>query len=308
MNMSWSNNDEALQETLASVVRFFDLGSLLSTSRAGGYANKNYCVGTEKGEYVMKLLLPHHLDRLRQELLYVQYLTEHAFPAVAYLHAPNGSCIYQNAETLAVAMKKLPGHPPHPTQEVNTVVGSTLATLHTLPTPRLPVKKSWLEKAYLPEALEMIKSHLPLGEIQPILQEYERVRHFDPTQFPQTMVHGDLVPHNCLFEGPELSAVLDWEEVCIGAAVEDFAVCVLNFCFSPKGFDQDLYLALYESYTRLRHLSKEERNAIELAVKYMGVTGSVSFLVQFGVSYPDEHLKASHTFYWHLGLDQWTLC
>jgi len=305
--MNWSRDDEALQETLASVVYFFDLGSLLSRSRAGGYANKNYFVGTDKGEYVMKLFLPHQLDKLQQELLYLQYLAKHAFPAVYYLQAPNTSCIYQNTDTLAVVMKKLPGQPPHPTQEVNAVLGSTLATLHTLPTQTLPGKKSWLEKAYLPEALEMIKSHLSLREIQPILQEYERVRHFDPTQFPQTIVHGDLVPHNCLFLGNKLSAVLDWEEVCIGAAVQDFALCVLNFCFSQKGFDQDLYLALYESYTRVRHLSKEERNAIELAVKYMGVTGSVSFLVQFGISYLDEQLKASHTFYWQLGLDQWTL-
>lgn len=304
--MNWFRDDEALQETLASVVHFFDLGSLLSRSRAGGYANKNYFVGTEKGEYVMKLLLPHHLDRLQQELLYLQYLAEYAFPAVSYLQAPNGSFIYQNADTLAVAMKKLPGHPPHLTQEVNTVLGSTLATLHTLPTQRLPVKKSWLEKAYLPEALETVKSHLSLGEIQPILQEYERVRHFDPTQFPQTIVHGDLVPHNCLFEGLELSAVLDWEEVCIGAAVQDFAVCVLNFCFSPQGFDQELYHAFSASYTRVRPLSKQERSVIERAVKYMGITGVVAFLVQFGVNYPDEHQPA-YQFYWRLGLDHWIL-
>lgn len=305
--MSWSRDDETLQEKLASVVHFFDLGSLLSRSRAGGYANKNYFVDTDKGEYVIKLFLPHQLDRLQRELLYLQHLAKHAFPAAYYLQAPNASFIYQDVDAVAVAMKKLPGQPPHPAQEVNKVLGSTLATLHTLPTQTLPVKKSWLDKAYLPEALEIIKSYLPPDELQPILHEYEGVRHFDPTHFPQTLVHGDLVPHNCLFVGNELTALLDWEEVCVGAAVQDFAVCVLNFCFSQKGFDQDLYLALYESYTYIRHLSKEERNAIELAVKYMGVTGSVTFLVQFGVYHPDEQLKASHAFYWQLGLDQWML-
>ncbi len=305
--MNWSRDDEDLQEKLASVVHFFDLGSLLLRSRIGGYANKNYFVDTDKGEYVIKLLLPFQLDRLQRELVYLQHLAKHAFPAVYYLQAPNTSFIYQCADTIAVAMKKLPGQPPHPAQEVNTVLGSTLATLHTLPTQTLPVKKSWLDKAYLPEALEIIKSHLPPDELQPILHEYEGVRHFDPMLFPQTVVHGDLVPHNCLFVGNKLTAFLDWEEVCVGAAVQDFAVCVLNFCFSQKGFDQDLYLALYESYTHIRHLSKEERNAIELAVKYMGVTGAVTFLVQFGVSYPDKQLKASHAFYWQLGLDKWKL-
>ena len=131
--MNWSRDDEALQEKLASVVHFFDLGSLLSRRRAGGYANKNYFVWTDKGEYVIKLLLPHQLDRLQRELLYLQHLAKRAFPAAYYLQAPNASFIYQNADTIAVAMKKLPGQPPLPTKEVNTVLGSTLATLHALP-------------------------------------------------------------------------------------------------------------------------------------------------------------------------------
>jgi len=100
--------------------------------------------------------------------------------------------------------------------------------------------------------------------------------------------------------------VLDWEEVCIGAAVQDFAVCVLNFCFSQQGFDRDLYHALYEGYASIRHLSKEEHYVIEQAVKYMGITGVVTFLAQFGAAYPDEHTP-SHQFYWRLGIDQWTL-
>ena len=58
---------------------------------------------------------------------------------------------------IAVAMKKLPGRHPHPTKEVNKRIGSTLALLHTLPTQALPRKNSWLEKAFLSEALELVK-------------------------------------------------------------------------------------------------------------------------------------------------------
>ena len=304
--MNRSLDDEALQNKLESVAHYFELGTLLPARRAGGYANTTYFVTTDKGKYVIKWLLPAKREKLQQEVLYLHCLKNYGFPVASYLQAPNDSFIYQKGNEIAVAMKKLPGHHPYPTKEVNKRIGSTLALLHTLPTQTLPRKNSWLEKAYLPEALEIVKSQLSAGDLQPILQEYEQVRDFDPTHFPQTIVHGDLVPHNCLFEGLELSAVLDWEEVCIGAAVQDFAVCILNFCFSPQGFDRELYYAFYESYTRVRPLSKQERSVIERAVKYMGITGVVAFLVQLGVNYPDEHQPA-YQFYWRLGLDQWTL-
>jgi Ser/Thr protein kinase RdoA (MazF antagonist) len=306
MSMNWSLDDEALQKKLVAVAHYFELGSLLSSRRAGGYANTTYFVTTNKGEYVVKWLLPAKFEKLQQEWLYLQRLMLHGFPAAPYVQTPDDAFVYQKGNEIAVALKKLPGHHPHPSKEVNKQIGSTLALLHTIPTQTLPRKNSWLEKAYLADAIDFVKSHVSVKELQPVLYEYEQVRHFDPTRYPQTIVHGDLVPHNCLFEGLELSAVLDWEEVCIGAAIQDFAVCVLNFCFSLQGFDRDLYHALYESYTSIRHLSNEERSITERAVKYMGITGAVAFLVQFGVNYPDEHQPA-YQFYWRLGIDQWTL-
>ncbi len=255
---------------------------------------------------MVKWLLPAQREKLRLELLYLQHLEDHSFPAAYYVQAPNNAFIYQEADAVAVVMKKCSGQEPHPGKEVNKHIGSTLALLHTLPVQALPKKESWLNKAYLSQAIESVKSRISPDVLEPALREYQQVRQFDPAQFPQAIVHGDLVPHNCLFQGNELSVVLDWEEVCIGAAVQDFAVCVLNFCFSQHGFELDLYHALYEGYTSVRSLSVQERSVIEQAVKYMGITGSVTFLVQYGSNYPDED-KPAYQFYWRLGLDRWTL-
>ncbi|HLY55822.1 MAG TPA: phosphotransferase family protein [Stellaceae bacterium] len=40
---------------------------------------------------------------------------------------------------------------------------------------------------------------------------------------PPVLVHGDLVPHNCLWDGDELTAVLDWEGAHFGDPAEDLA-------------------------------------------------------------------------------------
>ena len=46
---------------------------------------------------------------------------------------------------------------------------------------------------------------------------------------------------------------------------------------------------------------------IVVAVKYVGLTLSTYFLLQFMVYYPDDHLKAMRTFYWDYQLDTWVI-
>ncbi len=116
--MNWSLDDEVLQKKLVAVARYFEFGSLLSSRRAGGYANTTYFVTTDKGEYVIKWFLPAKLEKLQQELLYLQRLKQHGFPAAYYYQAPDDASIYQQGNDIAVAMKKLPGRHPHPTKEV----------------------------------------------------------------------------------------------------------------------------------------------------------------------------------------------
>ena len=173
IEVSSQSEDKALQKKLAAIAHYFELGSLLSSRRAGGYANTTYFVTTDKGEYVIKWFLPAKLEKLQQELLYLQWLKLHGFPAAYYIQAANDVFIYQKGNTFAVTMKKLPGYHPHPTKEVNKRIGSTLALLHTLPIQKLPEKKSWLEKAYLAEALELVKSRVSPDELRPALYEYE---------------------------------------------------------------------------------------------------------------------------------------
>ena len=68
IEVSSQSEDKALQKKLAAIAHYFELGSLLSSRRAGGYANTTYFVTTDKGEYVIKWFLPAKLEKLQQEL------------------------------------------------------------------------------------------------------------------------------------------------------------------------------------------------------------------------------------------------
>lgn len=77
---------------------------------------------------------------------------------------------------------------------------------------------------------------------------------------PQAILHGDCFPDNALFEGDNLVAIIDWEEICQGAALVDVAVTICGCCF-PKNneLDEKVMNAFLENYEKARKLTEEER-------------------------------------------------
>jgi Ser/Thr protein kinase RdoA (MazF antagonist) len=81
---------------------------------------------------------------------------------------------------------------------------------------------------------------------------------------------------------------------------------LLMFCFVKRQFQPHFSTALLDGYTAIRPLTTSEYDQLEVAVKYVGLTISTYFLLQFQVYHPDEQLAAMRTFYWDYHLDTWT--
>jgi Ser/Thr protein kinase RdoA (MazF antagonist) len=291
---------------LETISSYFGLGSVLSQQRIGGHANENYLVTTEAGEFIFKLLLNHPLEDLQQEIIYLQILKDNAYPAAYYLPSHHGPLFYQNGNILAVVQKKLAGHIPERSAAVNQEFGLHLARLHLLPTHALPDKRSWMNANYLPEALKVAQQsddHQTTGRF---LQAYEQVRHFQPATLPQSIIHGDATLYNCLFVGNHLSALLDWEEVTIGASLLDVAMAALMFSFVKKVFQPLLLTSLLDGYMQIRPLLKEEQEQLGVAIKYAGLMVSTFFLLQSLQNPSSESAKGLQEFYWQWGLSTWT--
>ena len=305
--MSWLIEPDDYIQQLETIAHYFGLGQVLEAQRLGGQANLNYLVTTPRGAFVLKILLNHSRAVLEQEQIYLNRLEEHAFPAAYYLKAPNGSLCYQDEHLLAVALQKIEGGVPKQSEPVSRELGTWLARLHLLPTDGLPPKKSWMNPAYLSEKLEVAKQHLDESDVAPFLQAYVAIRHFLPAQLPQSIIHGDGGPQNCLYLGTRLVALIDWEEVTVGTTLFDLAFSLLSFCFVGKQFQHNFWAAFLDGYTAIRPLTREEYDQLEVAVKYVALTASTFYLLQFMVSQPDDLLKTRSTFYWDFHLDTWTI-
>ena len=108
------------------------------------------------------------------------------------------------------------------------------------------------------------------------------------------LIHGDLFMDNAIFKNDELSAVIDFNEACIGDFVFDLAVVVMSWCkFDKEKFLKDLdvlvlsygkninkkkliqatkYACLYYSVTR----SFEQRDYSDLMGKYKFLEGDLN--------------------------------
>ncbi len=212
-------------------------------------------------------------------------------------------------------MRKLPGETPELSPTVCHEIGLALAQLHLVPHNNLPEKHHWLDARYLPEAIQAAVKIYGPEMLSQTLKVFDSLRDFQPATFPQAIIHGDLCTVNCLFEGEQLIAFVDWQEIGIGAALIDFVSTVLGFCFidQPAGheywaiFDPDLYRALYAVYNNIRPFSVYEQAHLDDALKYVGLTQPVWSMLMWEQYHKGQKMIETNTMYWKFGLDMLTL-
>jgi homoserine kinase type II len=80
---------------------------------------------------------------------------------------------------------------------------------------------------------------------------------------PLGVCHGDLFRDNVLWQGPRLSALLDFESAAWGNFPYDLMVTALAWCFKDE-LEIENVKALFVGYSSVRQLTQGERAALEV--------------------------------------------
>jgi homoserine kinase type II len=80
------------------------------------------------------------------------------------------------------------------------------------------------------------------------------------------IIHGDLFRDNVLWDGPAISAILDFEQASGGSLVYDLGVCINDWCWTiyPR---IDLATALVRGYQSVRPLTEADREALPIEIR-----------------------------------------
>ncbi len=102
----------------------------------------------------------------------------------------------------------------------------------------------------------------------------------DVGELPSGIVHGDLFRDNVLFDGPELTGVLDFHHAARGYLVYDLAVAANDWCSrSGGGLDPERTAALVGAYHKVRPLTVLEKGFFPGFLLYAALAFWLSRLV-----------------------------
>ena len=251
---------------MRGLVADYYLGELVSFQGiSGGVENTNYFVNTTTGKYVLTLFEEFEYDEVPYFLDVVAHLKHKGFNVPAALIDNHGERLRVVQGRPAIIVDCFPGGllEEGTTVESCRLMGKVLAQLHTagmdFPEHRPSHRgMDWwraTSKSIAPE-LETDQAHLLLEQVS----EFDAfIAQYDD-QLAKGTVHGDLFYNNTLFEGEQLSAIIDFYNACYSWLMYDLAIVVNDWCsdMSTGELDMDKYHAMVNAYIHEREPSAAE--------------------------------------------------
>ena len=75
---------------------------------------------------------------------------------------------------------------------------------------------------------------------------------------PRGLIHGDVFPDNTIFTNGILSALIDFEEVCVDNLLMEIGMCINGFCFVNNTLDLSLMETFLFKYNQIRQITEKE--------------------------------------------------
>ena len=259
------------QLSLTDIQRFAQQYSLEIVSCQpiqSGIENSNYFVQNNDGrEFVLTLFEELNAEEAAFLAPLLQHLQQAGVSVAAPLTAGNGQCLLTLKGKPAQLARRIAGTHPQPVTVAQcTAMGKALATLH-LALKKHPLKrhnahglKWWQAEAKKARAKMTAIEQLLLDTV---LDDFEEtIEDFD--DLPKGLIHGDLFRDNTLFDGDQLTAILDFSEAGKDYWLLDIAITVNDFCsdWPNVSLNTDLYQAFLAAYQQVRPLTDDEQEVL----------------------------------------------
>jgi len=253
----------------AFVAGYPSLGDFVSLHAiAEGVQNTNYRLETSTGRYVLTLFEQWtETESLPFCLGFTDHLADKGFPAARPVRAHDGQWVGELNGRAAAVVEWLSGAWIRDLSLADQRAGGVmLARLHlamadfagTRANPVGP--DQW-------RALADASATAARGEDREILDAVETAlaRLGDPwaDDLPQGAIHADYFPDNVLFEGGQVSGVIDFYFGCTGPLAYDLAIALSAWCFDGEGRELPGAVEAFRSgYESVRPLTRAEVQAL----------------------------------------------
>jgi len=252
------------QQQLERFLGHYTCGDLIEFAGiSAGIENTNYFVTTTTGAYVLTLFEALTADELPYFLDLMAYLAEHELPSAHPLADNKGDYLRELQGKPAAMVQRLRGASViQPTVTHCRAVGSMLGRMHLVGRSFPARRNNNRGSAWWGEMREKLDGLLSSDDVELLDDELAWQRDHQYSDLPTGVIHADLFRDNVLFEGQELSGMIDFYYACNDVLIYDLAVTVNDWCCNEDGcLEQERTLALVQAYHQQRPLQVPERAA-----------------------------------------------
>ncbi len=251
-------------EELSRFLSQYNQGRLLNHEGiSSGIENTNYFVTTDKAELVLTVFEQLTSDELPFFLDLTAYLAEHNIPCAHPAADKNGRYLDTIKNKPAALVQRLKGASvEHPTAQHCQALGNVLARMHLAGQSFPSQRKNKRGPAWWRSTTTKLCSCLSDPEMELLQHELQAQDACHHSDLPRGIIHADLFRDNVLFEGVNLSGLIDFYYACTDALIYDLAVTVNDWCSNADGsLNGELAYALLNAYQAQRSLSNNEHQA-----------------------------------------------
>ncbi len=246
-----------LREFLAS----YDLGDLVEFQGIGaGIENTNYFVTTTQGRFVLTLFEQLGWDELPYFLDLMAFLAEHGVPSAHPLADRQGGYLRTLKDKSAALVRRLPGRDvtqPNPVQ--CAAMGHALGHLHAVGVAFGGQRQNQRGAAWWHATATQVLPQLAASEAELLRRELDDLAQHHYPGLPSGVIHADLFRDNALFEGDQLTGLIDFYYACNDVLLYDVAVTVNDWCIQASGqLDPALTRAFLTAYHAQRPFTAHE--------------------------------------------------
>ena len=277
-------------ETLEVLLARYDVGAPLNCRAVShGIENSNYFVTTAKAgvqrEWVLTILeQPSHSGPGYVPLLDLCHAA--GLPVAPVVRNTSGGAIESLLGKQAMLAPRLRGvHIGEPSVADVATLGLFIAEFHrATDNPDFAVAAYPRDHGWLRERAGAVSGRMAYTDERLVVDSVDRVAGMlsrnDVRALPAGVIHGDLFRDNVLFDGPELTGVLDFHHAARGYLVYDLAVATNDWCNRGGGaLDPERAAALVTAYDRIRPLTILEKCFFPGFLLYAGLAFWLSRLV-----------------------------
>lgn len=238
-----------------------------------GISNSNYKIQTERGENV---ILKVSNDKNKVELLEEQeilMLLKDYKKSLTPFQTQKEELVYEYNGLHGVVFPLARGVNPIGEKFELNAIGAELAHFHNFTEENADVFKQTRSHSKVGFDLSGIEKYMEFDHALDDYKNYfnklfdqEKLNLWKDSKLKSGLIHGDLYSDNILFDGKEISKILDFEQSGLGEYLLDLGICISGCCIDMKGFAPKQMDIILDGYQSVRELDALEKDLLKTAV------------------------------------------